>query len=561
MITRIALKFGSGPNQPNLEFNATPVTVFVGPNNSGKSKILVEIERYCRSNNPSEYDILLNEIIFTPSEPAAIQAEIEALKQAPAQNEQLNPGYIILSKVGLQNNQVHRVTIHETSFINEAQNPQSRAGWYSRYLDMFTLRLDGTNRLSLLNEQEAGDLQRTSKNHLSHLFLNNNLRAEVSRIVHDAFGKYYVIDPTNVGRLRVRLSDRPPIDEREEKGWDEASIAFHGAALEITQASDGVKAFCGIVTTLLAGDPKITLIDEPEAFLHPALSAKLAKEIGRSLRNTNKRLFIATHSASFLMGCIHSGTPIDIIRLTYKNGVGTARILPQARILHLMRHPLLRSTGVLNGLFFESVVVCESDSDRAFYQEINERLLSAADPRGLANCLFINAQNKQTIWEIVKPLRELGIPAVGIVDIDVLKEGGQVFAKPLEGAFFPQILHQPMQNQRLALLNAMNATGQNMKRDGGVNILAAQDRQACNNFFNQLQEYGVFVVRGGELESWLRHLGATGHGSGWLIDIFTRMGEDPQVPGYVVPTPGDVWDFIGQIKAWAEDLAKLGIPE
>ncbi len=215
----------------------------------------------------------------------------------------------------------------------------------------------------------------------------------------------------------------------------------------------------------------------------------------------------------------------------------------------------------LNGLFFESVIVCEADSDRAFYQEINERLLSANDTRGITNCLFINAQNKQTVWEIVKPLRELGIPAVGIVDIDVLKEGGQVFAKPLEGAFIPILNHQVFQNQRALLLNTFNALGKDMKRGGGVNILNTGEKEACNNFFDQLKEYGVFIIKNGELESWLKFLGATSHGSNWLINIFTLMGENPEELNYLKPTTGDVWDFLGEIKAWIENSNRKGIPE
>ena len=99
-------------------------------------------------------------------------------------------------------------------------------------------------------------------------------------------------------------------------------------------------------------------------------------------------------------------------------------------------------------------MVAEADSDRAFYQEINERLLGKSDPRGIPNCLFINAQNKQTVWEIVGPLRELGIPTVGIVDIDVLKDGGQVWSKPLDGAFIPPINQQALHNQRQEILKA-----------------------------------------------------------------------------------------------------------
>lgn len=40
-----------------------------------------------------------------------------------------------------------------------------------------------------------------------------------------------------------------------------------------------------------------------------------------------------------------------------------------------MQNPLLRSIGVFNALFYNAVVVTEADADRAFYQEINERLL------------------------------------------------------------------------------------------------------------------------------------------------------------------------------------------
>jgi hypothetical protein len=415
--------------------------------------------------------------------------------------------------------------------------------------------------LNLLNEQDAGDLQTTPKNHLAHLFIDNSLRAELRRIIFESFGKYYVIDPTNIGKLRVRLSDREPISEREEKGWDNEAINFHKDALLIANASDGVKAFSGIITTLLAGDPKITLIDEPEAFLHPALSNKLGKEIGNSLSNSNKRVVVSTHSSSFLMGCIQSGAPLNIIRLTYKNGLPTARILPKEKIQLLMRHPLLRSTGVLNGLFFESVIVTEADSDRAFYQEINERLLLQKDPRGVPNCLFINAQNKQTVWEIVKPLRELGIPTIGIVDIDVIKEGGQVFAKLLDGSFIPSLSHQAMQSQRANILNSFKETGQNWKITGGIDLLQKDDRESCCNFFDQLQEYGIFIIRKGELESWLKNLGASGHGSNWLIDIFTKMGDNPDIEGYIKPSNNDVWDFMGELKIWIENINRKGIPQ
>lgn len=561
MIDKITIKFGSSPSNPNLEIDVTPITVFVGPNNSGKSKVLREIENYSRNSISQSSDVIISEILFAPYSKDDIEKEISEIEQIPNSGENVGTGSIIIGKVGAQENAPQRIHVEKEILLREAQSPVGRLWAYNKFLTLYTLRLDGTNRLNLLREQEAGDLQKTSQNHISHLFLNNSLREEVRRIVFEAFGKYYVIDPTKIGKLRVRLSDRKPVDEREEKGWETVSVDFHKQATDITLASDGVRAFSGIITTVLAGDPKITLIDEPEAFLHPALSNKLGKEIGNSLRGSKKRLFAATHSSNFLMGCIQSGVPLNIVRLTYKNGLATARLLPKDKIIHLMRNPLLRSTGVLNGLFFESVIVCEADSDRAFYQEINERLLGQSDSRAIANCLFINAQNKQTVWEIVKPLRELGIPAVGIVDIDVLKEGGKVFAKPLGGAFIPFLNHKVFQDQRQLIFKAMESTGKNMKREGGMQILSTSDKEACNNFLDQLKEYGIFVVKNGELESWLKGLGASGHGPSWLIEVFGLMGENPNVRGYLNPESGDVWDFIGEINSWISNSSKKGIPD
>jgi hypothetical protein len=99
-----------------------------------------------------------------------------------------------------------------------------------------------------------------------------------------------------------------------------------------------------------------------------------------------------------------------------------------------------------------------------------------------------------------------------------------------------------------------------MKRDGGINLLAGQDKEAAENLLGQLAEYGAFVVHGGELESWLKPLGATGHSPGWLISIFEKMGDDPSTPGYVGPGNGDVWAFIGAIKAWISNPLRKGIP-
>jgi AAA domain, putative AbiEii toxin, Type IV TA system len=555
MISKFLLKFGMAPGIPAEEIPTTPVTVFVGPNNSGKSKILSEIEQYCRSGQKNANSLILDDLTFSGlSEEKALNA-IEHIKQQPNQGEALNVDHVLVgSRYGRQQ-------VPFESLSQCIQNPSTNLSAFCQwFLTHSTLLLDGRNRINLVSQQAAGDLQQAPQSSFQVLFRDDVKRNEVRRIVLEAFGSFFVIDPTNLGQLRIRLAPRAPNNDAEERGLHAEAVQFHADAQLIDYASDGVKAFTGIITEIMAGDPRALLIDEPEAFLHPSLASKLGYEVSRAALTADKRVFVSTHSPTFVMGCIQSGAPVNIIRLTYRDGVATSRILPSSDILKLMRNPLLRSTGVLSGLFYEFVVVTESDADRAFYQEINERLLRFKPDWGIPNCLFINAQNKQTVHTIISPLRKLGIPAVGIVDIDAVKEGGTVWTNLLSGANVPTIIIQSLASTRTAVKQAMENSGRNMKRDGGVAILTGSEREATENLLSQLSEYGIFVVPGGELECWLKSLGASGHGPAWLINIFEMIGEDPDLPNYLKPATDDIWEFMSKVKKWLIDSNRKGIP-
>lgn len=553
MIKKIKLKFGSSVGQSTTDIETTPITVFVGPNNSGKSKILMEIEQFCNYGTINSNNLILQDIDFDLL--TDVEDEISTHTMTPNIGELVQPDQIIYGKGNW------RTQINKDQLVQILSSPDQKNNFCSFYVTFNTIRIDGASRINLIKQEKPDDLQTPPKNKLSVLFRDNAKRSEVRRIIYDAFKKYFVIDPTSMSHLRIRLSDTEPDSEITERGIHDAAVEFHKNALDIKQASDGVKAFTGIITTTIAGDPKIILIDEPEAFLHPSLSYKLGKELGNTVSSSNKDLVVSTHSSNFLMGCIQSGAGLNIIRLTYSNNIPTARLLPSDKVLKLMRHPLLRSTGVLNGLFYEYVIVAESDSDRAFYQEINERLIQHSPEKGITNCLFLNAQNKQTVHEIIKPLREMGIPCAAIVDIDIIKEGGTVWSKFLKSAFVPEVTFQSTTVARPLIKGHLDATGVNYKREGGIGLLNGAEKEACSNLFQQLSEYGLFVVPNGELESWLKNLGVTGHSPKWLIEIFEKLGENPDDPDYVKPAEDDVWSFMSDIKNWMDNSNRKGIPE
>jgi len=267
---------------------------------------------------------------------------------------------------------------------------------------------------------------------------------------------------------------------------------------------------------------------------------------------------IATHSADFLIGCVQSGVPVNIVRLTFDGTHGTARAISPPVLSDLMRDALLRSTGVLAGLFHDGAVVTEAASDSAFYAEINHRLFSAA-AGGHDGLLFLSAQNKQTTWRIAKPLRDIGVPTAIVVDLDIIKDGGASWSNLLDSLNVPTAQVSALGQYRGDVLACFTRLGIDPKAPGAVTRLPSADQNAVNNLIAQLAEFGLFVVPPGTLESWLSDLHAVGRKGDWLADIFAKMGSDPASPSFVGPSQGDVWDFVRAIASWVRDPARKGM--
>jgi ABC-type uncharacterized transport system YnjBCD ATPase subunit len=427
------------------------------------------------------------------------------------------------------------------------------------FANQLSLLLNGNERLNLLNATSREDLRGEMRSTLGVLFQSDDKRKEVQRIVREAFGWQLVIDVTGREQFRAAVSDVEPPSGIERSLATEA-LKYFSECADISSMSDGIRAYAGMIAAVMASEARLILIDEPEAFLHPALCMNLANNLSRKARETGRQLIVATHSAPFLLGCVQAAVDFNVVRLTYRNGLATSRIIEHRELVPLMRNPLLRSIGALNGVFFESVIVTEAARDRAFYEEVNHRCLVFKHEGGIPDCLFLNAQNWQTT-RIIGPLRKIGIAAAAIVDVDIVcEEATTAFGHLLESANVPDVTRAGLSQMRGQIRPQTEDAKKALKRQG-IGALSGEARHALEDFIGQLEKYGVFVVPCGQVECWLPHLRkSSSHKSEWLEEVFEAMGEDVEAESYVKPAANDVWQFMARIRCWLHDPKRRGIP-
>lgn len=146
-----------------------------------------------------------------------------------------------------------------------------------------------------------------------------------------------------------------------------------------------------------------------------------------------------------------------------------------------------------------------------------------------------------------------------VLDGVVLARSGQATADLLDLEHI-EVLRGPQ-----ATLVGKNASA------GAVNIVTAAPTEAfhahadasyfsgaANHFFDDLNGYGIFPVRNGELESWLKPLGVPGAKTKWAVGMLEALGSDPNSGNYVRPGNDDVWAFLRDVIAWVKNPARKG---
>lgn len=463
-----------------LPLACNSIVVFTGANNSGKSQILKDIENCLNNSNEG-----LN-VIVTNSQ-CSFQGDIndeEFVKKHFYKNQQGN-FQIIGSGYAFERNTL-------TNWWNKRTLRNDLHRLFVKRLST-ELRLTVSNALQRNNQPESHPIYK--------LYKSEVLAQNLSDYFHQAFGEDLVINRNEMQTIPLHVGKAPDKEAYTIKSQDDYYSQV-SALPKLQDQGDGMRSFASILLDTFTSEHSITLIDEPEAFLHPPQARVLGKMLAKNNPN-NRQLFISTHSEDFLQGLLDADNEnVTVIRINRVDNINKMSILANSEIKKLWSNPLLRYSNILSGLFHEKVVVCESDYDCLFYQAVMNAVYESKGEIA-PDILFTHCGGKSRAKDVVNALRAVNVPVVAICDFDLLN-ASQNF-NPLITAFgekWSNILSNGMQT----IYNNMNAKNSNgfnaweqIKKIGKAGF-TGDAPAAYETVESMCKKVGLFIVPVGEME-------------------------------------------------------------
>ena len=384
-----------------LTFEEDEIIVFVGPNNAGKSAALRELEQFVARN------VAQNVIKDATFRRTGTQKELL---------DYLVKHALTVGQTGQHSYAGIGYNIHHTH-IGFFDSPHDRHPVAS----FFCTRLSTESRLGASNPAGAISLYVQPPSHPIHLLMMDNvLAAKISGLFRHAFGADLIPFRAGGASFPLYVGEKPPL----AAGEDELSRSFVDKllanAVSLEQQGDGMRGFASVLLYVLAADNhSIQFLDEPEAFLHPPQARSYGEFIARE-RKSKSQLFIATHSTDILDGLISGGAEkVRIIHIQRDGAIDRVK-LSKDKTAAIVNDTLARYSGVFDGIFYQHVIICESDSDCLFYSSLLNTKAISGDRR--ADVLFIHTAGKHRMAQLADTLRQLDVAVSVIADVDLLKE-------------------------------------------------------------------------------------------------------------------------------------------
>lgn len=543
-----------------LSFKHDDIVVFVGPNNAGKSQALRDIYNLCDQDG---YDTV-------------VVSQISIKKDVAPITEFMNRICTVNNDGGYK---VYSFLEGGTSYqgnIDEYFRQMPAYGWFRQ---IFVAKLSTDARLATCNPANSIRRDDVKTHPIHYAAFDAEYRKRLSDGVLEAFGSRVTPNILYGSTIPLCLGDNIKYDDIEFADEQERFERFAddlSKYKQIQDQGDGIRSFVGILLYLMMDNYRTYLIDEPESFLHPPQAHLMGKFMAGDL-SRNQQIFLSTHSEELIKGLLEEDAKrIRIVRITRCGDKNAFAPLDNKDLNELWKDPILKYSNIMSGLFYDNVVLCESDADCKIYSLVNEYMKQCSED--VSSSKFIHCGGKQRMDVVIRALKSLKINVKVIADMDVLDDcntmkkifcacggtwsdleesynvvysgisesGSRSLSKgELKEALENSIVWDtnPLTKKEIEKLRSVCRTGpspwKNIKRAGVHGIPSGNASLAFGELDRKAKDFGMHIVPVGELEGFVRDVG--GHGPDWVNSVLRKY------PDFSNPVYGDVKKFLSEM--------------
>ena len=547
-------------NDKEIFFNYDDIVIFVGANNVGKSRALKDIKDDILEKKTDK--VIIKEIEYKDSN--FTEKNMQNFFKNNYDNEMEKNGDYNIT-IDRNNAQYYDKNHFKNILLNKKQF----------YKVLFSF-LSTENRLNMTSPISYNFIEdKVSLNIMRKLEKDTQAITKLNDILNSCFGKAIDIsEEVNNNSLSklYKFGTKEEISKTINTNTREARSLLESLD-DLNEQGDGIRSAVAILSSLIANEHTLYLIDEPETFLHPPQARILGNNIVELSKN--KQCFISTHNIDLIRGILENkSSRIKIIKINRNENKNEFHIIDNASISRIANDKNLKYSNILNGLFYSTVVLCENESDCKFYSAILEHL----DSNIYQNVLFCAVGGKDQFKIIIPLLQKLKINYVIIADLDLIdnrerlknllnsieenkyaqiSEAHNNFLNLFEQGTDNQIKKQKAIKEEILSLftkddymseetaNKIKLTLKNisylklLKNTGKSCLPAGKCTMEYDKIIEFLNMNNIYVVECGEIERFITQV--DGHGNSWVENVFNIY------PLLEEPVYDDVKKFIKNI--------------
>lgn len=528
-ITQITFSGGD-----EVEIHPGDKVMIVGPNNSGKSRSLREMREILSSQMRLESNLVVHSVSMTKE--GSEDDFINYLRHH--------------GKLDRHNNYI----VGDWQISAGSVHNWGRANLSGGLAAGFMKNLDANARLGICTLQNsiAIDQPPTCPQHL--LYQDDALMQQVSSLFQRAFGKELLVDFRGGGSVPIHVGETPRGKGFEDRVSDNYTRSVRSQPY-LHDQGDGMQSFAGILFHTVASNRDITFIDEPEAFLHPPQMRRLGETLST---NVAHQLFVATHSSDILRGFLEGKRgAIRILRIRRDGNVNRIYEAAPTSIATLWSTPVLRYSSALDAIFHDQAIICEDDSDCRLLNSVADHLQEAGRETW-PDTAYVPMGGKAGIAKVARILRAIGVPVKAVYDFDLISVksdfknaveafGGdwedisiywnRIFAAidsgpspTIEGikeeirGILDRSKDDKLPKKEIDEAIRRKSPWARVKSDGINGLPRGELRDDAAQLLQMLERVGIYLVPGGETESFCPSIG--GHGPSFVTKVLNEVPLD-----------------------------------